>query len=140
MIFSPRCSTSRWSGMASSGRARQAPTRSARPYPLPVRVLSFEAEHSVRRDPSYSADPVDCYAARLRAQFREAVGADGTDAEGAYRRAAITALRKRTEFFACLNTAQGIAWGRVQRWLSDAAPPSEVVGDRFDWARAFVRP
>lgn len=40
--------------------------RHARPYPLPVRVLSFEAEHRSLRDPSYSAGAVDCYAARLR--------------------------------------------------------------------------
>ena len=49
--------------------------RSARPYPLPVRVLSFEAEHRELRDPSYSLGPVDCYAARLRGRFRGALAA-----------------------------------------------------------------
>ena len=49
--------------------------RSARPYPLPVRVLSFEAEHRQRRDPSYSGEPVDCYAAGLRERFRTALAA-----------------------------------------------------------------
>jgi hypothetical protein len=28
----------------------------------------------------------------------------------------------------------------VQAWLAQAAPPDEVVGDRFQWARAVVRP
>jgi uncharacterized protein len=32
--------------------------RHARPYPLPVRVLSFEAEHRHLRDPSYTDGPV----------------------------------------------------------------------------------
>ena len=49
--------------------------RSARPYPLPVRVLSFEAEHGQRLDPAYSGEPVDCYAAGLRDQFRAALSA-----------------------------------------------------------------
>jgi hypothetical protein len=75
--------------------------RSARPYPLPVRVLSFEAEHREPRDPSYSLGPVDCYAARLRGRFRGALAAaasaavtpaGGVDAEAAYRKAAISAL------------------------------------------------
>jgi uncharacterized protein len=144
--------------------------RSARPYPLPVRVLSFEAEHRQRRDPGYNGEPVDCYAARLRERFRTALaaaapsresaaadgpqagpdmpagpglGADGeppADAEQAYRRAAIAALRGRPEFAQRLSGGQGLAWGRVQAWLAQAAPPDEVVGDRFTWAKAAVRP
>ncbi len=138
--------------------------RSARPYPLPVRVLSFESEHRQRRDPSYSGAPVDCYAARLRGRFRAALaaavpgpgsaaaagtrvnpgpGADagpGVDAEQAYRRAAISALRKRPEFAQRLSGGQGLTWGRVQAWLAQAAPPEEVVGDRFQWAKAVVLP
>jgi hypothetical protein len=41
--------------------------RGARPYPLPIRVLSFEAENRILRDPAYNGDAVDCYASRLRA-------------------------------------------------------------------------
>jgi hypothetical protein len=143
--------------------------RSARPYPLPVRVLSFEAEHEQRLDPAYSGDPVDCYAARLRGRFRAALAAAGpgigpltradpaaladpaelaasadaeprVDAEQAYRRAAISALRERAEFGQRLSSGQGLSWGKVQAWLAQAAPPEEVVGDRFQWARAVVRP
>lgn len=57
-----------------------------------------------------------------------------------YRAAAISALKKRAEFGQRLASGQGLAWGRVQHWLAQAAPPEEVVGDRFQWARAVVRP
>ena len=120
--------------------------RSARPYPLPVRVLSFEAEHRELRDPSYSRGPVDCYAARLRARFRGALAAAaatpaaGVDAEAAYRKAAISALRNRPEFGQRLASGHGVTWGKVQAWLTQAAPPEEVVGDRFEWAYQVVRP
>jgi hypothetical protein len=130
--------------------------RHARPYPLPVRVLSFEAEHRQLRDPSYSTGPVGCYAARLRSRFRTALAAAapaagrdpaadrdpaaGVDAEAAYRKAAISALRKRAEFGQRLASGQGLTWGRVQAWLAQDAPPEEVVGDRFQWAYQVVRP
>jgi uncharacterized protein len=153
--------------------------RGARPYPLPIRVLSFEAENRILRDPAYNGDAVDCYASRLRATFSSALAAAGastssaaqsardtrqvarsgidtmleelaadaaatapgtTDVEAAYRAAAIDALRKRPEFARSLSTAEGLAWGRVQAWIAQAAPPQEVVGNRFDWARSVVRP
>jgi uncharacterized protein len=120
--------------------------RSARPYPLPVRVLSFEAEHRELRDPSYARGPVDCYAARLRGRFRGALAAaaatpaTGVDAEAAYRKAAISALRNRSEFGQRLASGHGVTWGKVQAWLTQAAPPEEVVGDRFEWAYQVVRP
>jgi uncharacterized protein len=117
--------------------------RSARRYPLPVRVLSFEAEHGERRDPSYNDAPVECYAARLRDRFRTALAAAGSDvapftradpaasvdaeprvdAEQVYRRAAISALRERAEFSQRMSSGQGLSWGKVQAWLAPAAPP-----------------
>ena len=51
--------------------------RGARPYPLPIRVLSFEAENRILRDPSYNGNEVDCYASRLRETFRSALAAAG---------------------------------------------------------------
>jgi uncharacterized protein len=118
--------------------------QSARPYPLPVRVLSFEAEHRCLRDPSYRGEPVACYAATLRGQFQAALPADArgadADVEGAYRRAAVRALRAHPEFGQRLASGQGVAWGSVQAWLAKAAPPPGVVGDRFEWARQVVRP
>ncbi len=126
-----------WSSAPGAGQ-------SARPYPLPVRVLSFEAEHRCLRDPCYSCGPVACYAASLRERFRAALpaGADGAhaDAEGAYRGAAIRALRGHPEFGQRLASGQGVPWGWVQSWLAKAAPPPDVVGDRFEWARRVVRP
>ena len=154
--------------------------RGARPYPLPIRVLSFEAENRILRDPAYNGDAVDCYASRLRATFRSALAAAGaspgsvsqspgrdtrpvarsgidpvleelaadaaaaapgpTDVEAAYRAAAIDALRSRPEFRRYLSSAEGLAWGRVQAWLAQAAPPEAVVGNRFEWARPVVLP
>jgi hypothetical protein len=154
--------------------------RGARPYPLPIRVLSFEAENRILRDPAYNGDAVECYASRLRATFRSALAAaraitgsagrsagrdarpvarsgvdlvleelaadaaaaapGPTDVEAAYRAAAVEALRKRPEFTRYLSSAEGLAWGRVQAWLAQAAPPEEVVGNRFDWARPVVLP
>jgi hypothetical protein len=167
--------------------------RGARPYPLPIRVLSFEAENRILRDAAYNGDAVDCYASRLRATFRSALAAAGagtaagasagagagtagegaagggarpvgvgqsgmeriledlaadaaaaapgpTDVEAAYLAAAIDALRRRPEFARYLSSAEGLAWGRVQAWLAQAAPPEEVVGNPFDWARPVVLP
>lgn len=166
--------------------------RGARPYPLSVRVLSFEAENRILRDPAYNGDAVDCYASWLRARFRSALAAasastgaaskgtaaggtsagaaggdarpvgvgrsgmertledlaadaaaaaaEPTDVEAAYRAAAIDALRRRPEFARHLSSPEGLSWGRVQSWLAQAAPPEEVVGKRFDWARPVVRP
>jgi hypothetical protein len=157
--------------------------RSARPYPLPVRVLSFEAENRMLRDPTYTGAEVDCYASGLRAKFRSALAAATAsrtgmdvireelggavvaaytddlhpadtvpaaviapradsvpaDAEAAYRAAAITALRNRSDFTYRLSH-EGVPWGTVQAWLSIAAPPEEVVGNRFEWAKQVVLP
>jgi hypothetical protein len=154
--------------------------RGAKPYPLPVRVLSFEAENRQLRDSTYAGPPVDCYAARLRERFRSALaaatagaGISGAgrprtalpseplsgaippgaalpeagapdlavaDSEATFRRAAIDALRNRPEFARRLSTAEGVPWGTVQSMLAQAAPPEEVAGNRFEWARHVVRP
>jgi hypothetical protein len=119
--------------------------RHARPYPLPVRVLSFEAEHRVLRDGGYSGGPLDLYAARLRASYQEALSQagqpeSGVDAESAYRKSAISALRARDDFWQRLRTGQGVPWGMVQAILKQAAPSGEIVGDRFEWAKNVVRP
>jgi hypothetical protein len=50
------------------------------------------------------------------------------------------AARKRPQFARDLSSAEGLAWGRVQAWLAQAAPPQEVVGNQFDWARPVVLP
>jgi hypothetical protein len=129
--------------------------RGAKPYPLPLRVLSFEAEHRDLLDPGYCGAPVNCYAARLREKFRSALaaatpgaklpgvdvsGASVSDAEAAYRHAAIDALRDRAEFARGVSTPEGLPWGRIQWMLAQDAPPEEVVGNRFEWAYQVVRP
>jgi hypothetical protein len=132
----------------------------ARPYPLSIRVLSFNDAHSLR-DPENDGPPLDIYAARLRAVFdRElaraaktagaasptgvdpvdpASGADTTTVDPAttYRSAAIAQLRSCEEFWATIKSG-GIRWGHVQRLLSEFAPSEEVIGNRFDWAYPIV--
>ncbi len=140
--------------------------RHARPYPLPVRVLSFEAEHRQLRDPEHRNARLDgIYAARLRARFREALeqaakasdapgpgdgktgrgdGKTGpgdeypVDAEMVYRQAAVRRLNQRAEFWERLKGREGIPWGKVQSWIAQDAP-KDVVGDEFQWARSVVK-
>jgi uncharacterized protein len=138
--------------------------RHARPYPLPVRVLSFEAEHRQLRDPGYRGTCLDdMYAARLRTRFRAALeyaaqvaapvseppagpqdaadnaGEPPVDAEKVYRDAAVRRLRQRSEFWERLRSGDGVKWGTVQRWIAQDAP-EDVVGDAFQWARHVVKP
>ncbi|MCY3748555.1 MAG: ATP-binding protein [Chloroflexi bacterium] len=47
-------------------------------YPVPLRVLSFEAMHSIR-DPEYNRKPEDTYARQLRDRLVRAVGPTPTD-------------------------------------------------------------
>ena len=107
--------------------------------------------HSCRelRDPSYSLGPVDLRGAAARAvpcgalaaaAPAAAAPAASVDAEAAYRKAAISALRNRPEFGQRLASGHGVASGKVQASLTQAAPPEEVVGDRFEWAYQVVRP
>jgi len=53
-----------------------------RPYPVSIRVLSFEAQYSVS-DPDYNGEAIETYASRLRQQFerelREALEATSRD-------------------------------------------------------------
>jgi hypothetical protein len=75
--------------------------------------------------------------AQPEAESRELAVADP---EAAFRKAAIDALRDRPEFGLRLSTAEGLPWGTVQSMLAQAAPPEDVVGNRFEWARHLVRP
>jgi len=46
------------------------------PYPIPLRVLSFEKMFATR-DPQYSASGVETFASMIRAEFAEALGGEG---------------------------------------------------------------
>lgn len=57
---------------------------SGKPYPVPIRVLSFEQQFPLQ-DPSYCKPPIETYASRLRASFKEALArAASTDQGGSF--------------------------------------------------------
>jgi uncharacterized protein len=110
----------------------------ARPYPLPVRVLSFNHAHA-RLDPQNDREPLNTYASKLRRKFTSALekaaatagvsqsdrnNVDAVpnetpitaspDAEKIYRAAAIKKLGECTEFRNGIQSAEGIKWGRIQ--------------------------
>lgn len=135
----------------------------ARPYPLPVRVLSFNHAHT-RLDPHNNREPLNAYASDLRHKFTseldkaaaalgaqqvdqndadtppiDTAGTHGRDAEATYRESTIAKLGKSTEFRNGIQSADGIKWGTIQRMLAKHAPSSDVVGDQFQWAYTVVK-
>jgi hypothetical protein len=135
----------------------------ARPYPLPVRVLSFNHAHA-RRDPQNDGASLDIYASKLRHRFiseleraaatagvrkpdrsmvdetsNNATVTAAPDAEKTYRAAAIKKLGDSQEFIDGIQSEDGIRWGAVQRILSGFAPGADIVGDAFKWAYPVVK-
>jgi len=120
-----------------------------KPYPLPIRALSFEKTYS-RLDPTYSSPAPDNYASRLRAQFRDALAqavavagqeaeVDGDlDAATTYVRAAVARLRGNTALIERVRT-EGAPWFDVQKCLAEEAPPGEEKA-KLDWAYRQVAP
>jgi hypothetical protein len=138
----------------------------ARPYPLSVRVLNFSKAHAIRDPNNDGPSLTDTYAAELRAKYanalREALetaitnqdglvdsasdanlanlGVSESDAEQAYRLAAIERLRDERSFWDRVRSEQGIRWGTVQSILANYAPAFLADdGERFDWARNVVK-
>lgn len=127
-----------------------------KPYPVPLRVLSFEAEHSAQ-DPSYGGASVATYAAALREKFARLgqptsgvqgdggaapqPGAEDDDAESeppdplhVLRERAVEALRNSREFINSMSR-NGIPYGKVGGIIRDALP--DELDDReavaFRW-------
>ncbi|MFC4562824.1 ATP-binding protein [Nocardiopsis mangrovi] len=119
-----------------------------RPYPIPIRALSFEAAHDVA-DPDDRREPLDNYAARLRhdleAELTDAIeragGAVLSTGEGAgqtvdavetHIQAAIEGLRQREDFYDRLRSESGIRWGEVQNMLANRLPVT-LTSDPHGW-------
>ena len=120
-----------------------------RPYPVPVRALSFEHSTDLQ-DKAYSKPAVDCYASKLRAEFaktleaaeaaqpevpEQVVGAQLEFAEGGdsvdeapvdamalYRQQAVAALAKDKSFLQKLRADKGVPWMAVIVALEDKLP------------------
>ncbi len=136
-----------------------------RPYPVPVRALSFE--HSTElQDKTYSKPAVDCYASRLRTEFAKTLEAaeaarpvaaeqvakaqpesaeDGesvdetpVDAMELYRQQALAAVVKDDAFLRKLRSEKGLPWKGVSVALEEKLPTQ--LQDRGQIAYDLVRP
>lgn len=116
-----------------------------KPYPVSLRVLSFEKLYSMQ-DPSYTKDALNTYAVELRRIFAGGVirqlddnapgrdesateedGIEGIDrpldALGAIEGAAIDALESNKELMDRIRTDQGAAWGSLKAFFLEQLPP-----------------
>jgi hypothetical protein len=130
-----------------------------KPYPVPLRVLSFEHIFSVL-DPSYRRAAVQTYAQILKEKFQSVLeerlehsgetfatgeteianddndGAESVDALAVYKNEAIEALRNNSELIEQLRT-WGKPWGAIGGFLERELP--ETLEDRHDIAFNLVR-
>lgn len=132
----------------------------ARPYPISVRVLSFNDSYTPA-DGDYSAPAPDSYAARAKASVGErreagqaaaanlaaaranrAAGVEPVPLAGVSspnKAIAIDHLRTNTEFLQKITTAEGIKWGRIAHLIKEYAPEHEQVkDDGFSWGNGTV--
>ncbi len=129
-----------------------------KPYPLPLRILSFEARYQPA-DPHYNRAAVPTYASQLRNAFYRDVSlayspaddADGVDlqtpvhAELDYlthvQEAALERLRTDPDFIAQLQRGGPIAWGwlvgKLQQFISDI---NSTIQNHREIAYNLVRP
>ncbi|WP_032792092.1 ATP-binding protein [Streptomyces griseus] len=133
--------------------------RHSRPYPVSVRVLSFEDSYNMA-DPDYALPAPDSFAAQARASVEdrrsEALAAsaslavshpqgstsevDGEDLAVDDSAIAIVHLRDKAEFQKMINTPRGIKWGRVAHLLAEKAPAhAQRDGSAFDWGMNLVK-
>ncbi|WP_225827056.1 ATP-binding protein [Streptomyces naphthomycinicus] len=133
--------------------------RHSRPYPVSVRVLSFEDSYTMA-DPDYALSAPDSFAARARtavedrrSEARAATAslaathpqgttsvAAGEDLAGDDSAIAIVHLRDKSEFHKMIDTARGIKWGRVAYMLAEKAPAhAQRDGSAFAWGNNLVK-
>ncbi|WCN03677.1 ATP-binding protein [Streptomyces sp. M92] len=134
--------------------------RHSRPYPVSVRVLSFEGSYEMA-DPDYSLPAPDSFATQARTEVEERRSearaasaslaathpqnttsvAAGEDLTGDDSAIAIVHLRdNKPEFHKMINTPRGIKWGHVSHMLAEKAPAhAQRDGSAFDWGRRLVK-
>ena len=122
-----------------------------KPYPLPIRVLDFQAAFPDRASDTHAGQAVDSYASRLRQRRQEtmakALAIAGIDeAEVGNLDEAVTAAtvhRVRQRHQAALASTDGVLWGSAQVTIKDALLELGVAtsGDQaFDKALGMVVP
>lgn len=135
-----------------------------RPYPVALRVLSFEHRYSLQ-DPDYSRNAAETYALALKRQYMEQLVAAANSSEGpgpsdlgsdtaderesssssftsvdaseAYRKHAIEKLKEDEELMAKLRSGKGISWGHLKYGLLKYLP--ETMDDRDQFAYLSVK-
>jgi hypothetical protein len=136
------------------------------PYPISIRVLSFEKMYPPR-DPEYKGSAAKTYARRLKEEFErtlhqagiqveipvavtgeadgraaaiepgaDGVGVAGTDVIGALERRAIEALRQDADLLERVRSSSGTAWGSLKAFLISKLP--ENLEDRDNIAYHLV--
>lgn len=137
------------------------------PYPIPLRVLSFENMFQTR-DPGYNAPPAETYATHIRAEFDRALGFDtvalpapspdiadeemtefvgfpdtdeppgpGIDVRETQVRKAIAALEADKLLLERIRT-EGVPWWDVQKKLANALPEVMPWEERRQLAFSIV--
>lgn len=113
-----------------------------KPYPIPIRTLSFEDSHEAR-DPNYDAPPLDCYASQLRSRFSESMRrtaeraggmrsiGDHSDPLETIKAAAIADLARDNRFTDQIQA--GMKWGRMQHLLADHIDDGLVPSSKAQW-------
>lgn len=118
-----------------------------KPYPLPVRVLSFEDRYS-RLDPSYSGGAEETYAARLRETVQVPEGAGGTvpdEGEPDYleelQERCFQKLRRDARFVKKLQQDGVVSWGTVKWILKEGIEEQDrMINDPDKLAYDWVKP
>ena len=112
-----------------------------KPYPVSLRVLSFESMNKMI-DPTYTGAAGNTYAVELRTLFAGGSGAtvpvptpseaaelgdprvgdEPVDAIGQYEAIAIRALREDVQLLARIRSPDGVAWGGIKAFLLQRLP------------------
>jgi uncharacterized protein len=137
-----------------------------KPYPVPLRVLSFEKMYQVR-DPDYEQAAVVTYAGQLRerldasltavvdkaktgplvaraververiaAETEESEPAEEVDVLTRMEQLAAEAVQKNTRMMDWMENGYGVSWWRLQKFLMELLP--ETIDDRKDFAYNLI--
>lgn len=122
-----------------------------KPYPLPVRVLSFEARYQVA-DPDYNQPAIATYARQLNACITSSEPLSQTNLEETeptspeedyltvLQRTAIGRLRRDSDFIGKLQRNEPLSWGYVKQKLKDYIQEQEPeLQDADNMAYNLVR-
>lgn len=114
---------------------------SGKPYPIPLRVLSFEDEVETL-DPNYDKESIFNYASKLKEEYDQFIGIveentlsaidsaheDAADALALLRQHIFEKAKNDPDIDAIKN---GIAWGRIKFILKKHMPPNRQDDDDF---------